>query len=64
MAKKSNLVQAQKLKIKSKYAVRVYHRCAICGRRRGYMRYFDMCRICFRKMAHNGDIVGVKKSSW
>jgi small subunit ribosomal protein S14 len=64
MAKKSNVVQEKKLKIKSKFKVRVYNRCPLCGRRRAYMQYFDMCRICFRKAASNGDIVGIKKSSW
>ena len=64
MAKKSNVLQAKKLKEKSKYKVRVYNRCPICGRRRAYMRFFDMCRICFRQAAHRGDLVGVKKSSW
>ena len=64
MAKKSNVVQAKRLKEKSKYGVRVYNRCPICGRSRAYMRYFDMCRICFRNAAHRGDLVGVKKASW
>ena len=34
-----------------KYAIRVRHRCRVCGRPRGYMRRFDMCRICFRAEA-------------
>ena len=64
MAKKSNVIQAQKLKIKSKFKTRVYNRCPICGRRRAYMRHFDMCRICFKRMANRGDLIGVKKASW
>jgi small subunit ribosomal protein S14 len=47
-----------------KYGVRVRHRCRICGRPRGYMRRFDMCRICFRAAALKGELPGVVKSSW
>jgi len=45
-------------------AVRVYNRCGKCGRSRGYMRRFDMCRICFRELARKGELMGIKKSSW
>jgi small subunit ribosomal protein S14 len=48
----------------AKYKVREHNRCALCGRPRGYMRRFDMCRICFRKLASEGKIPGVTKSSW
>lgn len=44
--------------------VRVYNRCKICGRNHGYLRMFDICRICFRELASRGEITGVKKSSW
>ncbi len=44
--------------------VRAYHRCKLCGRSRGYLGYFDLCRICFRELASRGEIMGVKKSSW
>jgi len=44
--------------------VRTYHRCKLCGRPRGYIRYFEICRICFRELASKGEIMGVKKSSW
>jgi small subunit ribosomal protein S14 len=47
-----------------KYPVRVRNRCALCGRPRGYMRRFGLCRICFRKLALEGKIPGVVKSSW
>jgi small subunit ribosomal protein S14 len=47
-----------------KYNVRKHNRCLICGRSRGYLRRFDMCRICFRKLATEGKIPGVIKSSW
>jgi small subunit ribosomal protein S14 len=49
---------------KPKKATRVYNRCSLCGRNHGYMRKFDMCRICFRELARSGKIMGVKKSSW
>ena len=45
-------------------AVRLKNRCKICGRPRGYIRMFGLCRICFREMASAGRIPGVTKSSW
>jgi small subunit ribosomal protein S14 len=47
-----------------KFKVRDNNRCKICGRPRAYMRRFEMCRICFRKLAGEGQIPGVTKSSW
>jgi small subunit ribosomal protein S14 len=47
-----------------KYEVQVRNRCKICGRPRGYMRRFQLCRICFRELALRGEIPGVIKSSW
>jgi len=47
-----------------KYAVQVRNRCRRCGRPRGYMRRFGLCRICFRELALEGQIPGVTKSSW
>lgn len=61
MAKTSLIVKTNKPK---KFKVRAYNRCPICGRPRGYMRKFKMCRICFRKLALKGDIPGVIKASW
>ncbi|MGB5619022.1 MAG: type Z 30S ribosomal protein S14 [Desulfobacterales bacterium] len=49
---------------KSKFAVRAYNRCPICGRPRGYIRKFGLCRICFRNFASQGKLPGVIKSSW
>ncbi len=49
---------------KPKYRVRGYNRCSVCGRPRGYLRKFGLCRICFRFMALEGLIPGVTKSSW
>lgn len=47
-----------------KHEVQVRNRCKICGRPRGYMRRFQLCRICFRELALRGEIPGVVKSSW
>ena len=49
---------------KIKHPTRVYNRCKKCGRIGGYMRKFELCRICFRELARDGKIMGVKKSSW
>lgn len=54
---------AKHLSVK-KFKVRDHNRCKICGRPRGYLRRFEMCRICFRKLAGEGKIPGVLKSSW
>lgn len=53
-----------KAKAKNKFKVREYHRCPRCGRSRAYSRKFDLCRLCFRQMALNGELPGVVKSSW
>lgn len=44
--------------------VRHRNRCFRCGRPRGFMRKFQLCRICFRNLALAGEIPGVTKSSW
>jgi small subunit ribosomal protein S14 len=49
---------------KPKYRSRAYTRCQICGRARAVYRKFKICRICFRKMANEGKIPGVRKASW
>jgi small subunit ribosomal protein S14 len=61
MAKRSMI---EKQKRTPKFAVRAYNRCRRCGRPRGFLRQFGICRICFREMALVGDIPGVTKSSW
>ncbi|MBC6415671.1 MAG: 30S ribosomal protein S14 [Bdellovibrionales bacterium] len=43
---------------------RVVNRCQITGRSRGNLRRFGLSRLMFRKMAHEGLIPGVIKSSW
>ncbi|MBS1719996.1 MAG: type Z 30S ribosomal protein S14 [Armatimonadetes bacterium] len=47
-----------------RFKVRSYNRCSLCGRARGYIRFFGVCRICLRELAHKGQLPGVKKSSW
>ncbi len=49
---------------KVKFSTRLYHRCSNCGRVRGYLGKFDMCRICVREKANAGELMGVRKSSW
>ncbi len=61
MAKKA---LTEKAKRPPKYPSRVVRRCQQCGRPRAYMRYFALCRICFRLLALEGKLPGVKKSSW
>lgn len=61
MARKSMIEKSKKT---PKFQVRVHNRCKLCGRPRGYLRKFGLCRICFRKLAHEGLVPGVTKSSW
>jgi small subunit ribosomal protein S14 len=61
MAKKSLIIKANRT---PKYTTRGYNRCKVCGRPRGYIRKFELCRLCFRKFASQGLIPGVTKSSW
>ena len=56
--------QIAKSKKRPKFSTRKVHRCWRCGRSRGYMRAFGLCRICFRELANRGEIPGVRKSSW
>ena len=53
-----------KMKQKLKYKIRVRNRCRLCGRSRGFLRKFQMCRLCFRELALGGQIPGVVKASW
>jgi len=61
VAKKSMIAKAKR---KQKFAVRERNRCKICGRPRGFLRAFDVCRICFRTLSLQGHLPGVKKASW
>ena len=56
--------QIAKTRRKLKYKIRNRNRCRICGRARGFLRKFEMCRICFRGLALKGEIPGVVKASW
>ena len=74
MARKAKIAKANKLKKaflqaiadgrKPKEATKVYNCCAMCGRTRGYLGAFDICRICFREKANAWELPGVRKSSW
>ena len=61
MAKKSMIAKAKR---PARQKVQAYHRCSVCGRPRGFMRRFGLCRICFRERALLGELPGVTKSSW
>ena len=47
-----------------KFSTRAKNRCKLCGRPRGYIRKFQLCRLCFRELALKGEVPGVVKASW
>ena len=61
MAKTSLIVKANR---KPKYSSRKIRRCLACGRPRSVIRYFGLCRLCFREKASKGEIPGIVKASW
>ncbi len=61
MATKALITKARR---EPKFKVRKYNRCQLCGRPRGYYRKFGICRICFRRLASEGKLPGVRKASW
>lgn len=61
MAKKSKIAKSKRL---ADHPTRNHNRCALCGRPHGYIRYFGLCRLCFRELAHKGELPGVVKSSF
>lgn len=61
MAKTSKEAKDKK---KPKYPSRQHNRCQLCGRPRAYIRHFGLCRLCFRELAHRGELPGVTKASW
>ena len=61
MARTASIEKSKRI---PKFRVRARNRCELCGRPRGYMRLFMMCRSCFRKNAREGLLPGVKKTSW
>ena len=64
MATKAQTIKSFRSRTKPKYSTRVVRRCWRCGRKHGYMRDFNLCRIGFRELASNGEIPGIVKSSW
>lgn len=61
MAKTSKIVAAKR---RPKFEVQGYTRCDRCGRPRAVYRRFRLCRVCFREMAHAGELPGIRKASW
>ena len=61
MARTALIVKAAR---KPKFSTRQVNRCKVCGRPRGYIRKFGLCRICFREYASKGQIPGITKASW
>lgn len=61
MARKALRIKAER---PPKFSSRIVRRCKKCGRKRGYIRDFDLCRICFRELSSQGSVPGVKKASW
>ena len=61
MAKKALINKQRK---QQKFRVRSYTRCQRCGRARAVYRRIMLCRICFRELAHLGELPGVTKASW
>jgi len=61
MARKALVLKSQR---KPKFSTRQHNRCLLCGRPKGYLRRFGLCRICFRELAWKGEIPGIKKASW
>jgi small subunit ribosomal protein S14 len=61
MAVKAQIAKSLK---QPKFSTRVVRRCFKCGRKRGYIRDFGLCRICFRELANKGELPGITKSSW
>lgn len=54
----------EKQKRAPKFKVRWHNRCRVCGRSRAFYRQFELCRLCVRKLAHEGKLPGVTKASW
>lgn len=61
MARKALMEKSRR---RPKFSTRVRYRCRVCGRPRGYIRLFGLCRMCFRARAHRGELPGVRKASW
>jgi small subunit ribosomal protein S14 len=64
MATTAKIVKWKRERTNPKFSTRRRNRCRLCGRPRGYIRDFELCRICFRQLAWQGLIPGVIKASW
>ncbi len=65
MAKVSMIVKSRRPSaFATEHPVRQRSRCQRCGRPRAFMRKFGLCRICFRRLALEGQVPGITKSSW
>lgn len=64
MATVAQVVKSRRSITKAKFSTRIVRRCWRCGRGHGYLRKFDLCRICVRELATKGAIPGMRKSSW
>ncbi|MDR2172099.1 MAG: type Z 30S ribosomal protein S14 [Planctomycetaceae bacterium] len=60
----ASISKINKAKRKPKFSSRRENRCQLCGRPRAVYRKFGVCRICFRNLANQGLIPGVRKASW
>jgi small subunit ribosomal protein S14 len=60
----ATLAKMEKQKRAPKFKVRWHNRCRVCGRPRAFYRKFELCRVCVRKLAHEGKLPGVTKASW
>lgn len=63
IAKQAKLYEDKFIKNKKMIWTKYYNRCRLCGRSRGYIRDFGICRVCFRKYAREWMIMGVRKAS-
>ncbi|MFH1946990.1 MAG: type Z 30S ribosomal protein S14 [Candidatus Magasanikbacteria bacterium] len=61
MATKAQIAKSNR---KPKFSSRSVRRCWKCGRKHGFLRKFGLCRICFRELANDGKLPGIRKSSW
>jgi small subunit ribosomal protein S14 len=61
MAKTALIMKAQHA---PRFPTRAYSRCKLCGRPRGFIRKFQLCRLCFRELVLKGEVPGVVKASW
>ena len=61
MARKALVNKQQR---QQKFSTREYTICTLCGRPHSVLKKYGICRVCFRTMANNGEIPGVKKASW